>query len=48
MKVYGISPTQTLNSAELKDSGLIHSAWIDKDRIHCKRTNDAAARNGDT
>ncbi|HDX1916643.1 TPA: replication initiator protein A, partial [Escherichia coli] len=34
--------------AELKDSGLIHSAWIDKDRIHCKRTNDAAARNGDT
>ncbi|CUU96852.1 TrfA protein [Salmonella enterica subsp. enterica serovar 4,[5],12:i:-] len=34
--------------AELKDSGLIHSAWIDKDRIHCKRTNDAAERNDDT
>ncbi|ENZ5018694.1 plasmid replication initiator TrfA [Escherichia coli] len=34
--------------AELKDSGLIHSAWIDKDRIHCKRTNDVAERNDDT
>ncbi|EON9336833.1 plasmid replication initiator TrfA [Escherichia coli] len=34
--------------AELKDSGLIHSAWIDKDRIHCKRINDAAERNDDT
>lgn len=34
--------------AELKESGLIHSAWVDKDRIHCKRTGDKDAADGDT
>ena len=34
--------------AELKESGLIHSAWVDKDRIHCKRTGDSGAADDDT
>ncbi|WP_433913989.1 plasmid replication initiator TrfA [Escherichia coli] len=33
---------------ELKESGLIHSAWVDKDRIYCKRSTDEPKSDGDT
>ncbi|EGB4506693.1 TrfA protein [Salmonella enterica] len=33
---------------ELKESGLIHSAWVDKDRIYCKRSADEPKSDGDT